>query len=140
MENQPVDNSDQMQMMLTAIAKKHDQEKIKAYEVKIEKALQIYLSDCLVDETNVKNTQGIEKTSKDLLAYLISAGERDEAYSITSMTFILSWTKTINELAKTITTEKEVENLQKATDIIRDFVEKTFLEPMSQILAESDEE
>jgi len=131
--------SGQMQMMLEAISKKYDQETIKKYEAKIEDALRTYLCACVDDASKAPETQTLEKTAKDLLEYLKGVGEQDEAYSITSMSFILSWTKIINELAATITTEQEVHNLQKATDVIRDLVESMFLDPMNQMLSESEE-
>jgi len=129
-------SADQMQLMLTAITRKYDQAILKKYEEKIENALRSYLYGCVADETKIKNIHDVEKVAKELLGYLIIVGERDEAYSATSMVFILSWTKIINELAKTITTEKEVENLQEATDVIRDLVEKMFLEPMNEMIEE----
>ena len=138
-ESESVASANQMQLMLTAITKKYDQAVLKKYEEKIENAFRSYLYDCIADETKIKNIHEIEKAAKELLGYLIIVGERDEAYSATSMIFILSWTKIINELAKTITTEKEVENLQEATDLIRDLVEKMFLEPMNEMIEEEEE-
>lgn len=134
-----INNEQQMQMILNAMTKNYNEETLKIYEAKIEQELRNYLFTCVKDISHTKNTQSIEKSSDDLLQCLIQKVKRDEAYSVTSMSFILSWTKVINELAMSIETEQEIENLQEATEEIKTLVEKIFLDPMNEMIEEEEE-
>jgi len=126
-----------IEKICTAITQNCDPVAIQEYEANILQAIDSYLKKCLHSDNSVSKTQELETQAIQFLDYLLKTTTKYDAYMITSMLFMINWSKRINEIAVELEDPEQVDNLQKAIEQVHSMVKRVLLEPMAKLIEDN---
>lgn len=130
------DGLEQLQRFYNRLTQDYDSQDLQRYEARLNAALKKYYLTCLKNKSNISNTTGIVKETNNLLQHLCSISKTDDAYATASMIFMIHWSKLITNLSLQVDSLEENDNLQEATEEIKQLVEKMFVDPMNKRIDE----